>query len=68
LERWPDLVALLAGSKRFDSNFFDFCLKTVFVQFERIGADPGLFRQFLSEYNSRMEVKRKEIQVSISKP
>lgn len=65
LDRWPDLVALLAGSKRFDSNFFDFCLKSVFVQFEKIGADPGLFRQFLSEYNSKMDVKRQEIQVII---
>ncbi|KAI6175637.1 Component of oligomeric Golgi complex 2 [Aphelenchoides bicaudatus] len=65
LDRWPDLVTLLAGSKRFDSSFFHFCLKTVFVQFEKIGADPGPFRQFLNEYNGKMEIKRNEIQTKI---
>lgn len=65
MERWPDLIALLAGSKLFDSKLFDFCLKSAFKQLERVGGESALFRQFFGEYNNKMETKRAEIRTKI---
>ncbi|KAI6181110.1 Component of oligomeric Golgi complex 2 [Aphelenchoides besseyi] len=61
VDRWPDLVGLLAGSQQFDSQLFDLCLKVVFGRLEQLGADSHGFRQFLSEYKGKMETKHNQI-------
>ncbi|KAI6206932.1 Component of oligomeric Golgi complex 2 [Aphelenchoides besseyi] len=61
VDRWPDLIGLLAGSQQFDSQLFDLCLKVVFGRLEQLGADSHGFRQFLSEYKGKMETKHKQI-------